>query len=82
MFYSAKSLNKVESLHFLYNSYDSSYVSIPKLAEKSAINVTRLRSLCIEIFKTLNNINPAFMNEVFELRKTKRVVRNQFKLSQ
>ena len=39
------------------------------------------RSLCIEIFKTLNNINPAFMNEIFELRKTNRAVRNQYKLN-
>ena len=45
------------------------------------MNVTRLRSLCIEIFKTLNNLNPAFLNEIFELRKTKRVIRNQYKLN-
>ena len=47
----------------------------------STVNVTILRSLCIEIFKALNNINPVFMNEMFELRKTKRVVRNQYKLN-
>ena len=27
------------------------------------MNVTKLRRLSTEIFKTLNNINPAFMNE-------------------
>ena len=74
MFSSAKSLNKVESLQkralrFLYDNYDSSYESLLKLAGKSTINVTRIRSLCIEIFKTLNNINPIFMNEIFELRR-------------
>ena len=82
MFSSAKSLNKVESLQkralrFLYDNYDSSYESILKIAGKSTMNVNRLRSLCIEIFKTLNNINPAFMNEIFELRKTK----GQFKIN-
>ena len=82
MFSSAESLNKVESLQkrplrFLYDNYDSSYESILKLAGKSIMNVNRLRSLCIEIYKTLNNINPAFMNEILELRKTNRVVRNQ-----
>ena len=45
------------------------------------MNVTGFRSLCTEIFKTLNNINPAFMNEIFELRKTKRAVRNQYKFN-
>ena len=43
------------------------------------MNVTRLRSLCIEIFKTLNSINPTFMNDIFELRKTNRAIRNQYK---
>ena len=86
MFSSAKSLNKVESLQkralrFLYDNYDSSYESILKISGKSTVNVNRLRSLCIEIFKTLNNINPAFMNEIFELRKTNRAVRNQYKLN-
>ena len=45
------------------------------------MNVNRLRSLCIESFKTLNNINPDFMNEIFDLRKTNRAVRNQYKLN-
>ena len=45
------------------------------------MSVNRLRSLFIEIFKTLNNINPAFINEIFELRKTNRAVRNQYKLN-
>ena len=70
MFSSAKSLNKVESLQkralrFLYDNYDSSDESILKLAGKSTMNVNRLRSLSIEISKTLNNINPALMNNFF-----------------
>ena len=86
MFSSAKSLNKVESLqkralHFLYDDYDFGYESILKLAVKCTMHVNRLRSLFIKIFKTLSNINPAFMNEIFELRKTKRAVRNQYKLN-
>ena len=55
--------------------------SILKLAGKGTMNVTRLISLCIEIFRTLNNINPAFMNEIFDLRRTKRAVQNQYKLN-
>ena len=58
MFSSSKSLNKVESLRkralrFLYDNYDCSYESILKLVGKSTMNVNRLRSLSIEIFKTL-----------------------------
>ena len=83
IFSSAESLNKVESLQkrtlrFIYDNFDSAYESLLKLTGKSTMNVTRLRSLCIEIFKTLNNIYPVFMNETFELRKTKKAVRNQY----
>ena len=70
-----------KALHFLYYNYGSSYESILNHAGKSTVNVNRLRSLCIEIFKTLSNTNPAFMNEVFELRKTNSALRNQYKLN-
>ena len=45
------------------------------------MNVNSLRSLCIEIFKTLDNISPAFMNQIFQLRKTNKAVRNQRKIN-
>ena len=40
------------------------------------MNVNRLRSPCIYIFKMLNNTNPVFMNKMFELRKTERTIQN------
>ena len=45
------------------------------------MNVNRLRSLCMEIFEILKNIHPAFINEMFVLRKSNRAVRNQYKLN-
>ena len=55
-------LNKIQSLQkralcFLYDNYSSSYESILKLTGKSTMNVTRLRGLCIKMFKTLNSEN-------------------------
>ena len=29
------------------------------------MEVERLRTLCLEVFKTLNNLNPAFLEEIF-----------------
>ena len=77
MFSSAKSLNKVESLQkralrFLYEDYVSSYEELLQKAGKEAMKVNRLRSLCIEIYKLFNNINPTYMNEIFKLRKAKK----------
>ena len=63
------------------SSYNLSYESILKLAGRSTINFTRLRSRCNGIFKSLNNINPAFINKRFKFKKTKRAVSNQYKLN-
>ena len=94
MFCSAKSLslcrrgfvNKVESLQkralrFLYEDYVSSYEELLQKAGKKTMKVNRLRSLCIEIYKLINNINPTYMNEIFKLRKISRAVRSNYKLN-
>ena len=86
MFSSAKPLNKVESLQkralrFLYEDYVSSYEELLQKAGKETMKVNRLRSLCIEIYKLINNINPTYMNEIFKLRKISRVVRSNYKLN-
>ena len=85
MFSSAKSLNKVESLQkralrFLYEDV-SSYEELLQKAGQETIKVKRLRSLCIEIYKSINNINPMYINEIFKLRKTSRAVRSNYKLN-
>ena len=45
------------------------------------MKVNRLRSLCIEIYKSINNINPTYVTKIFKLRKTSRVVRGNFKFN-
>ena len=37
----------------------------------------RLRSLCIEIYKTLNQLNPGFMSNVLKLSSSNRAARKQ-----
>ena len=86
MFFHAKSLKKVEvlqkrALRFLYDDYNSPLEEILKKPGKICMYVTRLRYLCMEIYKIINNINPTFMKQIFQLRKTKRTVRNQYKLN-
>ena len=82
----AKSLNKVENLQkralrFLHNDYSSSYEELLKKSGKSTVNVSNYRSLCIEIFKTLNDINPSFIKDIFKLRMTNRPTREKYKLN-
>ena len=83
---SAKSLNKVENLQkralrFLHNDYSSSYKELLKKSGKSTVNVSNYRSLCIEILKTLNDINPSFIKDIFKLRMTNRPTREKYKLN-
>ena len=37
----------------------------------------RLRSLCTEIYKTLNQLNPGFMSNIFKLSTSNRAARKQ-----
>ena len=39
------------------------------------MNVNRLRNLCVEIYKTINKLNPEFMNNIFKVKENKRLVR-------
>ena len=83
---SAKSLNKVENLQkrvlrFLRNDYRSSYDELLKESGKNTANVSNYRSLCIEIFKTLNNINLNFIKEILQLTMASRPTREKYKLN-
>ena len=86
MFSSAKSLNKVESLqkralNFLYEDYVSLYEELLQKAGNETIKVNGLQSLCIEIYKLVNKINPTYMNEILKLRKISRAVGSNCKLN-
>ena len=86
MFSSVKSLNKIENLQkralrFLYNDYRSSYDELLHKAGNSSMNVSRIRILCVEIYKTINKLSPDFMNEIFKVKQTQRPVREKYKLN-
>ena len=34
------------------------------------MNVRRLRTLCVEIYKTLNDLNPSFMNLPYHIKSS------------
>ena len=79
MLSSVKFSNKIENLQkralrFILSDYKSSYDELLRLSGSCAINVRLKRSLCVEIYKTLNDLNPSFMREIFQTRKTKRAV--------
>ena len=61
-FCSAKSVKKIEkiqerALRILYNDFSSDFESILNKSGKSTMEVKRLRTLALKVFKTLNNMN-------------------------
>ena len=72
-FPSAKSLQKVEkiqerALRFLYNDHTSSYDALLVKSGRCYIHVSRLRSLYIEIYKTMKDLNPYFHEGSFRIQ--------------
>ena len=68
IFSSASSLKKIgklqkRALRFLYNDYEISYEELLLKSGRATMNVNRLRIPCIEIYKTINNLNPEFMRD-------------------
>ena len=63
-------MNKIEkiqerALRIRYNDLVSDSAGLLKKSGKATITIKRLRCLALEIFKTLNNLNPNYMKEIF-----------------
>ena len=81
----AKSVHKIEAiqkraLRFILNHYESSYKGLLKKSGNPSMNLRRTRLLCIEIYKTVHNLNPEFMKNLFKISKTNRAQREQYRL--
>ena len=79
---SAQSLNKIENLQkralrLLVKDYDSTYEDLLEKFGYPNMNLRRERTLCIEIYKTLNKLNPGYMNDIFKLRNIDRLTREK-----
>ena len=66
----SKSLKKIEKiqermLRILYKDSISDYNQLLNKSSKASMEVKRLRKLALEIFKTLNNLNPECINKFF-----------------
>ena len=67
MFWSTQSQNEIENLRkwalgFLNDDFESSYEDLLSKGGVSKMNVRRLSILYVEIYKTLNDLNPSFTN--------------------
>ena len=68
---STESMRKIERIQerayrILHNDYTSTYDDLLHQINDTTMEVKRLRILAIEVFKTLNNLNPPYMKEIIE----------------
>ena len=49
----------------LHNDFANDYAELLKKSDKATMEIKRLRCLALEIFKTVNNLNPYYMKEIF-----------------
>ena len=49
----------------LTKDYNSDYKELLDVTKNSTMEIRRLRTLALEIFKTVNNLNPDFMKDIF-----------------
>ena len=56
-----------------HNDYHSAYEKLLKINGTSTMQVKRIKQLAIEIFKTVNNLNPDFMKNIFTSKQNAQV---------
>lgn len=71
MLSSPKSPNKIESIAriSIVNDYANSYEDFLEKSSCCSVRVRKILSICVEMFETLNNLSPVFMQNIFELHE-------------
>ena len=84
-FSSAASMQRIEkiqerALRFLYHDHSSSYSELLSKSSRCTMHISRLKVLCVEIFKTLKSLNPSFMQDIFKSKLSNYSLRQPFDL--
>ena len=51
----------------VFSDYDADYNQLLSMSERSPLLVVRLRTILVEVFKCIRELNPKFMNMLFTL---------------
>ena len=81
MYCQRKSDNLINRIHeralrLAYNDYSSGFSSLSELDNSVTIHHRNILALSLEIYKSVNNLNPVFMKDVFHLKQQKYLFRN------
>ena len=72
MICSPESIRKTEriqerALRILHDNFESSYETLLSYSNKTSFLIRQHKNLALEIYKTLNDLNPSYMKEIFHL---------------
>ena len=86
-FSTCESIRKIEKiqkrcLRIVLDNYGSDYDVLLRKNGKVTMEMKRLRILTIEIFKTVNNLNPNYMKDIFTPKLQPKVIPNDILVKQ
>ncbi len=53
------------ALRFMLNDETSTYSSLLEKCNYTTLHIRHIKAIALEVFKSLNNLNPNFMNKMF-----------------
>ena len=65
------------ALRIAYNDYVSDFSSLLDKDDTVTIHQRNIHASALEIYKTINNLNPNFMDEIFSVKQNNYPTRNQ-----
>ena len=62
--------NQEKVLRFLHSDFKSDYSMLLKISSSVTMKVKWMRYLCVEIYKTLNNLSPDSLKDIFQVQQS------------
>ena len=70
------------ALSIVFNDYDSDYDTLLNKANMKSVFQLRVNRMLTEIFKTINGINPSYLNEIFKIKDVPYEMRDNLRMDQ
>jgi hypothetical protein len=69
----SKKLEKVQerTLRFVYEDYNSSYEELLQKAKMTSLQIRRMRTMALEIYKIINKLAPLCLHDLVHMKNSK-----------
>lgn len=70
------------ALSIVFDDFDADYDELLNRMETNSILQTRIKRIAIEVYKSINGLNPSYLRSIFEIRNIPYVLRDSSRLDQ